>query len=145
MCSRGKRVFRKFDVNDDEDDDAEGSRTILTRSSIKPRRLFQTAEQVTPEDEEAVTDIEDHNDMEESENETSEVPVAEKSGLSTPSAPRFGPATPPDTRRTTRFGPKAEESTHSKRMAALSGVDRVPKRSAESSLAASGSKRSRAI
>ncbi|KAL2755927.1 hypothetical protein ACRALDRAFT_2068163, partial [Sodiomyces alcalophilus JCM 7366] len=107
---RGKRVFRKFDV-DEEDEDAEGSRTILTRSSIKPRRLFQTAEKVTPEDEEAVTDIEDHDDMQETEDEATETPVAEKSGPSTPSAPRFGPATPPDTRRRTRFGPKAEEST----------------------------------
>ncbi|ROT34855.1 hypothetical protein SODALDRAFT_320969 [Sodiomyces alkalinus F11] len=154
---RGKRVFRKFDATDEDEEGAEGPRT-LTRSSIKPRRLFQTAEKVTPEEEEALTDIEDHDDMEETEEEAPGTPDVEKCAPSTPSAPRFGPATPPDTRRTTRFGPRAGEATPSKSMPnsgpffdwprvknRSSSEDRVPKRSADSNLTASDSKRSRAI
>jgi len=116
---------------------------------------------VSPEDEEAVTDIEDHH-MEEvddhDEEEIPQTPVEEKSAHDTPRAPRFAPApTPPDTRRTTRFGTKGEESTPSKpktgrlfdnwriTKSRSSSAEVSHKRAAESSLAsAPTTKRARA-
>lgn len=114
-------MFRKFaDFDDDdhqiEDEDEEeetaaavSDQTItqnlrrpLTRSSIKPRLLFPTAEQSrarepkshNTSDEEADTDIED-------------AAVCTPLDLmdhvaATPKAPRFGPVSPPTTARTTR-------------------------------------------
>ncbi|EGY20412.1 uncharacterized protein VDAG_10041 [Verticillium dahliae VdLs.17] len=121
---RGKKVFRKFADNDDGLDEEAALEAHLgrplTRSSIKPRRLFQRTEPpeilVTPEDEEALTDIEDHHmDEEDKVEETPETPVAEDSCPATPAAPRFGPAaTPPGTRRTTRFLSKSEDATPSR-------------------------------
>lgn len=92
-CSRGKKVFRRFDGEDDEEEeDIEGediellsqaavdgrrqrSLKTLTRKSIKPTRLFQTEEQKAArereKEEEAATDVEDHS--------TSTLPIAEPS------------------------------------------------------------------
>ncbi|WYZ35546.1 hypothetical protein EsH8_X_000193 [Colletotrichum jinshuiense] len=140
---RGKKIFRKFAEPEDEEDD-EGSasesrlRRPLTRSSIKPRLLFPVAPKApatgsTLEDEEAVTDIEDHilEDEDEAEmaEEVPQTPVEVQDECpSTPQAPKFGPtATPPDTRRTTRSGLKAEEATPIKRKGGQSPFDDWPR------------------
>lgn len=91
----------------------------LTRSSVKPRLLFppaQAGEESKDEndDEEAATDIEDHvlaGMEEESKPETPMELINEAPG--TPEAPRYAPASPPMTTRTTRFGSKkaADSST----------------------------------
>lgn len=91
--SRGKKIFRKFQDDEDEDsdgddlglfaarpdllDDSVNTRVRpLTRSSIKPRVLFPTAQKSqsggassATADEEAATDIEDLADADENENE----------------------------------------------------------------------------
>lgn len=92
--SRGKKIFRKFQDNDEEEDsdgddlglfaarpdlldDSVNTRVRpLTRSSIKPRVLFPTAQKPqsgsvssATVDEEAATDIEDLADADENENE----------------------------------------------------------------------------
>ena len=114
--SRGKKIYRKFEV--DPDDDESGDMTVatahgsaghrpLTRSSIKPRLLFPTksphqTEQVDVNitDEEAVTDIEDphahDSDM------TELAPETEEEALVTPVKPSFIPTSPPTTGRATR-------------------------------------------
>lgn len=78
LSSRGKKVYRRFDDAGDEEEviDPEelgllarrhGAREIirplktLTRKSIQPRRLFQEDKQPSQTDEEADTEIEDHN------------------------------------------------------------------------------------
>lgn len=127
---RGKKFFRKFsDDNDTEDleelddeiDEEVRLARPLTRSSIKPRLLFQTPKtQAMIDEEEAATDIED---------QLEEEPVAESSKAAeveepqtpakirqlragTPEAPKFAPVSPPDTRRTTRSTNKlAEQAT----------------------------------
>jgi hypothetical protein len=72
----------------------------LTRSSIKPRLLFptpqqikakETRSQVTEDEEEAVTDIEDPS-----------TPMDHDEMVTTPKASRFAPASPPTTARVTR-------------------------------------------
>jgi len=77
-------------------------RRPLTRSSIKPRLLFPSAEQIqersqlTEDEEEAVTDIE-------SEDYDMSTPLAQVDvTVGTPKAPKFAPATPPTTVRATR-------------------------------------------
>lgn len=113
-------MFRKFVDIDDEGSFAEGDnedeanaqledivpRALhrpLTRSSIKPRLLFPSAEQTrakqsrthTTDDEEADTDIE--------ETHLSCTPMDQMDEIiSTPKAPRFGPVSPPTTTRATR-------------------------------------------
>ncbi|OLN85144.1 hypothetical protein CCHL11_06286 [Colletotrichum chlorophyti] len=131
---RGKKIFRKFAETEDEDDE-EGSSTEsrlrkpLTRSSMKPRLLFPVAPKTigsTLEEEEAVTDIEDQHFEEEKAPETP-ADMADESP-STPQAPKFGAvATPPDTRRTTRSGLKAEEPTPIKRKGRQSPFDDWPR------------------
>lgn len=73
----------------------------LTRSSIKPRLLFPTAEQTkakqkrsetTEDEEEAITDIEEPPTPMDFANDH----------VSTPKPPKFAPATPPTTARATR-------------------------------------------
>ena len=95
----------------------------MTRSSVKPKLLFpprsKAAEKArsTEEDEEAVTDIEDHvlASMTEEERQTQqdqhsqvETPAeqVDEGSPDTPKAPRYAPASPPDTKRTTRFADK---------------------------------------
>lgn len=120
---RGKKVFRKFGDSEDgpqgsqslaedsESEEVEDDETLtstlrrpLTRSSIKPRLLFPTAEQSrareakshNTEDEEADTDIEEPMDgVSTPYDQVNEV-------AATPKAPRFGPVTPPTTARATR-------------------------------------------
>jgi hypothetical protein len=123
--SRGKKKFRKFadkDVspngNEALDEADSGLNTALlrhpvTRSSIKPRLLFPTKPaEARDNDEEAVTDIEDHVlaktkvDRPETPQElVDEAPDA-------PVAPKLAPAFPPPTSQTTRHGDKtAKEPT----------------------------------
>ncbi|OHF00253.1 hypothetical protein CORC01_04442 [Colletotrichum orchidophilum] len=138
---RGKKIFRKFAEPEDEDDE-EGSssesrlRRPLTRSAMKPRLLFPVAPKApatgtTLEEEEAITDIEDHHLEEDPEVEaTPGTPVeVEEEAPSTPKAPKFGQtvATPPDTRRTTRSGLKKEEATPIKRKSRQSPFDDWPR------------------
>lgn len=76
----------------------------LTRSSIKPRLLFPTAQQVkaremrsqaTEDEEEAITDIEEPNSL--------STPKGQMDNLvTTPKAPKFAPVSPPTTSRATR-------------------------------------------
>ncbi|KAI1500892.1 hypothetical protein F5X99DRAFT_225495 [Biscogniauxia marginata] len=128
---RGKKFFRKFsefheadssEQLDAEEDEAAPHRP-MTRSSVKPRLLFPrttkgknvAAAATTIEDEEAVTDIEDHvlNDAEDDHIEAPETPVkVAPEKPDTPEAPRFGPTSPPSTVRATRSTTKllAEDS-----------------------------------
>lgn len=123
LHSRGKKIFRKFidapDAADsgslahdsDAEVDAELGEAIptelrrpLTRSSIKPRLLFPTSQQIrakearsqmTEDEEEAVTDIDDDHVM------TTPMDHGDKA-VATPKAPKFAPASPPTTARATR-------------------------------------------
>ncbi|ORY62650.1 uncharacterized protein BCR38DRAFT_439382 [Pseudomassariella vexata] len=94
----------------------------VTRSSFKPRLLFQTGEKtkgkgvpdvnIETEDEEAVTDIEDHVTVENADNaDLEEETEPEKTPddivkPGTPAAPRFAPASPPTTGRASRVSKK---------------------------------------
>ncbi|KAI0377742.1 hypothetical protein F5Y04DRAFT_172272 [Hypomontagnella monticulosa] len=127
---RGKKIFRKFSSSEDLDSASEADDEVdaelgsakesrqlraLARSSIKPRLLFPTpskgkevkeVEKTSTEDEEAVTDIEDHVLGDVEEEDQMEVPETPK-GMATkkpetPVAPRFAPASPPSTVRATR-------------------------------------------
>ncbi|KAL7793087.1 hypothetical protein V8C37DRAFT_379246 [Trichoderma ceciliae] len=111
---RGKKFFRKFSEFDDDEEDEELSSDVeahfsrpLTRSSIKPRLLFPSK---TPapktkrmlEEEEAATDVEDAAEAEKP-SANAETPMkAQEERAQTPEAPKFAPASPPETRRTTR-------------------------------------------
>ena len=111
MFSRGKKVYRTFpndssehnDTNNFEGGDGEPS-TIrpLTRSSIRPRLLFPTKQQVderttcTVDDEEAPTDIEDPQDHEMTE------PEGENQITTPVKVPVVSPPTPPTTGHATR-------------------------------------------
>lgn len=105
-CSRGKRFFRKFaDEQDqlDEFDDADG--TSLSRSAVKPRLLFQQEKSAEAlEEEEATTDVEDNIQRKTRQPETPS--KAKKEVAETPEAPRFAPASPPDSKRSTRSANK---------------------------------------
>ncbi|KAK4158394.1 hypothetical protein C8A00DRAFT_39369 [Chaetomidium leptoderma] len=121
---RGKKQFRKFTEMDEPSsreglDEGEGglesavespTKRHFTRSSIKPRLLFPTANsdesRDLDDDEEAATDIEDHvlAGMEADKPETPMDLIDKAPG--TPEAPRYAPASPPTTARTTRFASK---------------------------------------
>lgn len=132
---RGKKKFRKFSEVEEASsgnevlDEADGGlntalrnavdsavRRPVTRSSIKPRLLFPTkpaeASDTKNDDEEAVTDIEDHV-LAKSKADHPETPLElVEEAPDTPVAPKFAPASPPTTARTTRHGDKgSEEST----------------------------------
>ncbi|KAI1205032.1 uncharacterized protein F4807DRAFT_298798 [Annulohypoxylon truncatum] len=110
---RGKRIFRKFSQGEDGRVDEHIDGTPIhanTRSSLKPRLLFPSknkeATKASTDDEEAVTDIEDHV-LHGAQDDSAEVPgtptamVVEKAV--TPVAPKFTtPASPPSTVRATR-------------------------------------------
>ncbi|KAH9885533.1 hypothetical protein F4778DRAFT_760806 [Xylariomycetidae sp. FL2044] len=120
---RGKKIFRKFSEGESEDEDeAEAGEDLIdvtntetrrvTRSSIKPRLLFPSKEKgkgVSNEDEEAVTDIEDHV-LSDPQDTCLTLPATPAKRMArtpdTPEAPRFAPASPPTTARTTRTGDK---------------------------------------
>ncbi|CAI6097874.1 unnamed protein product [Clonostachys chloroleuca] len=117
LCSfRGKTFFRPYSqVNDDDEEEADSTTSAhltrpLSRSAIKPRRLFQS-EKPAPsiEDEEAATDVED---LHEGELEAPETPSRVETGREkTPEAPKFGPVSPPATKRTTRSMNKLADDT----------------------------------
>ncbi|KAI2469648.1 hypothetical protein F4781DRAFT_393614 [Annulohypoxylon bovei var. microspora] len=107
---RGKKIFRKF--SEDEDERIDGTPVgPSTRSSLKPRLLFTSgskgkkAPKASSEDEEAVTDIEDHV-LHDAEDDSAEVPgvvmAMEVEKSVTPVAPKVMPASPPSTIRATR-------------------------------------------
>ena len=112
MFSRGKKIYRKFpddgsEHNNTGDSEYESS-TIrpLTRSTIKPRLLFPTKQQIqerTPssiDDEEAPTDIEDPQDH------VMTDPEDEKQVNTPVKASVFSPTTPPTTSHATRAATK---------------------------------------
>ncbi|KAI9704238.1 MAG: hypothetical protein M1836_007099 [Candelina mexicana] len=113
---RGKKIFRKFDDANDHKELASGSSTSVsrrpfTRSSIKPRILWPTEEQLKARepkpvevDEEALTDIEGFTPKspQEEADQTLDAPEAKDSRLVTPTKRTFTPASPPTTGRTTR-------------------------------------------
>ncbi|KAI0002612.1 hypothetical protein F4779DRAFT_129272 [Xylariaceae sp. FL0662B] len=132
---RGKKIFRKFSTSNDADADVASTSQLdaedqqadvelstprrqrpMTRSSIKPRLLFPPQQKkgkaiadVATEDEEAVTDIEDHvtRGAGEDDVEAPATPVGMvNTKVDTPEAPRFAPASPPTTARATRTGNK---------------------------------------
>ncbi|KAL7911911.1 hypothetical protein GGI35DRAFT_301950 [Trichoderma velutinum] len=114
---RGKKFFRKFSEFDDDEELEELDSDVethfskpLTRSSIKPRLLFP-AKTPAPktkdmlEEEEATTDVEEAVETEKpsAKVETVETPAKSKEERAqTPDAPKYAPASPPETRRTTR-------------------------------------------
>ena len=115
MFSRGKKIYRKFpndgsehnDTNNRGDSERQSSSIRpLTRSSIKPRLLFPTKQQVhertvsTVDDEEAPTDIEDRQDHEMTD------PEDEKQVITPVKASVFLPTTPPTTGHATRAATK---------------------------------------
>ncbi|KAK3384329.1 hypothetical protein B0T24DRAFT_80709 [Lasiosphaeria ovina] len=118
---RGKKQFRKF-ARGDESDQAEGGlESVVERSkplsahSITPRLLFPTSKadkhsEMYLEDEEADTDIEDHV-LAGMENDPATPMELVNEAPGTPEAPRFAPASPPTTARTTRFGAKKSAET----------------------------------
>lgn len=115
VFSRGKKVYRKFpndgsehnDTNNFEDSERESSAIRpLIRSSIKPRLLFPTKQQIhertisTIDDEEAPTDIEDPQDHEMADPEDDkQVTTPVKTSI-------FSPTTPPTTGHATRAATK---------------------------------------
>ncbi|RDL41834.1 uncharacterized protein BP5553_01813 [Venustampulla echinocandica] len=137
---RGKKVFRKFSevvgntgsftaMDADEEDvdtemggdyDAPASNQFsgrITRSSVKPRLLFPSAQQLqskelkakaAAEEEEADTDIEEPSSITRSpytrgsRNVTTTPMDQMEDEVATPKAPRFAPVSPPTTTRTTR-------------------------------------------
>jgi hypothetical protein len=115
LYSRGKTFWKSHDEEnsgegEDQDLESESATELskprhFTRSSIKPRLLFPPKQKAQShnDDEEAVTDIEEHALPTSSTTESSavETPI-EKSAPGTPAAPRFAPASPPTTGRTTR-------------------------------------------
>jgi len=126
--------------------DRDGSpvRNLPTRSSIQPRLLFPRGNQAkqaetTVDDEEADTDVEDHSmsmgpdTTEVMETEATEAPTTprkygDKSMPDTPQTPRFGPGSPPDSRRVTRAGiKKADTKSPVKRRNSTSPFDSWPR------------------
>lgn len=106
--SRGKKYFCKFDDQDEnreqggigEDVESRLERP-LTRASVKPRLLFppKKPSAADEDDEEATTDIEDMNMVD----IAPQTPTKSQTVIAkTPDAPRFAPASPPQTKRTTR-------------------------------------------
>ena len=154
LDSRGKKEFRKFSDNDDASGSTEGVdegenglegavesnlRRPLTRSSVKPRLLFPVkSNDKVDEDEEAVTDIEDHSlpQPEEADPQTPSDPADDAPG--TPLAPKFAPASPPATTRTTRHSNKVAEditpmkATRGSKRSPFDGWRRVKSSSSES-------------
>ncbi|KAI9874622.1 MAG: hypothetical protein M1830_009545 [Pleopsidium flavum] len=112
---RGKKVFRKFEDDADEWDESEITAAStsprlrpFTRSSIKPRLLFETEEQRQARtakavlvDEEAITDIEEQVEVGDSEM-TDVAGDTDAESLVTPSKDTFTPASPPASGRVTR-------------------------------------------
>ena len=109
--SRGRKIFKPFPRESPPSADSLiSSTTHFTRSSVKPRLLFPTAQQQHERqlaDEEAITDIEASNDSDMTDIVT-EGTEAEEQGarVVTPVKARFTPATPPTTGHATRAATK---------------------------------------
>jgi hypothetical protein len=123
LHSRGKKIFRRF--SDPEQDrsssactdisEAPGQRTLkrqagesaqrpLTRSSIKPRLLFPTEDQIREREEAAADDV-DEDAVTDIEMPNASSPPKDKGKaheMQTPTKTRFKPVTPPTTARVTR-------------------------------------------
>ncbi|KAI9794303.1 MAG: hypothetical protein M1835_006691 [Candelina submexicana] len=113
---RGKKIFRKFDDANDHKESASGSSTSVsrrpfTRSSIKPRILWPTEEQLKARepkpvevDEEALTDIKEFTPKSphEEADQTLDTPETKGSRLLPPTKRTFTPASPPTSGRATR-------------------------------------------
>ncbi|KAI1446612.1 hypothetical protein F5Y02DRAFT_382245 [Annulohypoxylon stygium] len=121
---RGKRIFRKFSQDDEDVDEHDDDAPIRTntRSSIKPRLLFPSKKQDTvkasTDDEEAVTDIEDHaslDDISDDPTELAKTPTTKVvEEAVTPTAPKFKtPVSPPSTIRATRASARVAAATGS--------------------------------
>ena len=117
--SRGKKIYRKFPTDSSEHNntnnpgDSERDTSAmrpLTRSSIKPRLLFPTKQQIHErtasivDDEEAPTDIEYPQDHEVTD------PEDEKEVITPVKASIFSPPTPPTTGHATRAATKKPAS-----------------------------------
>ncbi|KAK5652752.1 hypothetical protein OQA88_9605 [Cercophora sp. LCS_1] len=132
---RGKKHFRKFNSREREEANSESldegetaHRSRATRSSVQPRILFPPkakAPAATHDDEEALTDIEDHIMTDQIENDPTTPMDLVEDAPGTPVAPKFAPASPPATTRTTRFGAKkaAAPSPKGKRARSPKGKD----------------------
>lgn len=108
---RGKKFYRKFATEDEEEMDEETRLAQpLTRSSVKPRLLFPPAQTDEPDlsldDEEATTDIEDNVRTRRGGPIPQTPTKSSKETAKTPEAPRYAPVSPPETRRTTRSANK---------------------------------------
>ena len=119
--SRGRKIFKRFPTessprteqlvsshSDLDDAAATSSPSHFTRSSIKPRLLFPSAQQQRERelaDEEATTDIEQQgDDSEMTDIATDETEIEEP--VVTPVKTSFTPASPPDTAHATRSATK---------------------------------------
>ena len=115
VFSRGKKIYRKFPNDGLEHHETKklggseresSTMSLSTRSSIKPRLLFPTKQQIqersvpTIDDEEAPTDIEDPQDHEMTD------PEDEKEIVTPMKASIFSPPTPPTTGHATRAATK---------------------------------------
>ncbi|KAK2599286.1 hypothetical protein N8I77_011056 [Diaporthe amygdali] len=105
---RGKKIFRKFSDGDESS----------SRLDVKPRLLFPSAKshnenELVHPDEEAETDIEQPvADELDDVKARAETPVeAKEEKVDTPKAPKFAPASPPDTSRATRSKKITNEPT----------------------------------
>ena len=96
-------MFRKYAIEDDNLDEQAGS-GLVKRRPLKGTLLFPRKEsQSTDEDEEASTDVEDVPIISTEPESAPQTPVRVKAGkVGTPSAAKYSPISPPDTRRVTR-------------------------------------------
>lgn len=107
-CFRGKKFYRKFTDEEDEELDEETRLAMpLTRSSVKPRLLFPPKQpERSIDDEEADTDVEDNVKTRTAGPIPQTPSKSRKETGKTPDAPKYGPVSPPETRRTTRSANK---------------------------------------
>ena len=114
LSSRGRKIYKPFPRESPSfGENPITSTTHFTRSSVKPRLLFPTAQQQRERqlaDEEAITDIEASHDSEMTDVATEETETEEQQGgtqvVTTPVKTSFTPATPPTTVHATRAATK---------------------------------------
>ena len=111
LSSRGRKIYKPFPRESPPPAESlTSSSTHFTRSSVKPRLLFPTAQQQRERqlaDEEATTDIEVSNDSDMTDVATEETEVEEQGApVATPEKASFMPATPPTTGHATRAATK---------------------------------------
>ncbi|KAL8793007.1 MAG: hypothetical protein Q9195_004411 [Heterodermia aff. obscurata] len=109
---RGRKIYKPFPrESPSSGENPITSTTHFTRSSVKPRLLFPTAQQQRERqlaDEEAITDIEASHDSDMTDVATEETETEEQGGthVVTPVKTSFTPATPPTTVHATRAATK---------------------------------------